>query len=240
MTTILFAAVASLIILVAFGYIGLPLAYEWCARRRLDHKAKSLRALVLTFDDGPGSHLTPAVLETLAERGTKATFFLLGRNVAGREEIVRRIAREGHEIGSHGYDHLHHWKVSPVRAIKDIKRGWRAIDAALGESGRTYLFRPPYGKLNLITLAYLVIRRVPIAYWSADSRDTWLTPPNADHVKGLVEKGGAVILMHDFDRTDARVGHRVIELPRTALTTAERMSMKTLTYSQLSQRRTAG
>jgi len=238
-TTILVAVVAALVILAAFGYIGLPLAYEWCARGLLNRKTKRLRVLVLTFDDGPGSHLTPVILDTLAEHGTRATFFLLGRNVTGREEIVRRIAREGHDIGSHGYDHLHHWKVSPLRAIKDIKRGWQAIDAALGESGRTYPFRPPYGKLSLITLAYLVIRRVPIAYWSADSGDTWLTPPDADHVKGLVERGGAVILMHDFDRTDDRVGRLVVELPRTALTTAEQMSMKTLTYSQLSQRRTA-
>jgi len=233
-TAILFAAVALLIVLAAFGYIGLPIAYEWGARWRLDRKAKRLHALVLTFDDGPGSRLTPAILDILAERGTKATFFLLGRNVAGREEIVRRIAREGHEICSHGYDHLHHWKVSPVRAIKDIERGWRTIDAALGESRGKYPFRPPYGKLNLITLVYLVIRRVPIAYWSADSGDTWLTRPSTDHVKGLVQKGGHVVLTHDFDRTDDSVSRLVIDLTRTALMTAGQISMKTLTYSQLS------
>lgn len=234
MTAILFTVIALVVVLAAFGYVGLPLAYERYARRRLDRRAKRFHALVLTFDDGPGSCLTPAILQTLAEHGTKATFFLLGRNIAGREEIVRRIAREGHEICSHGYDHLHHWRVSPVRAIKDIKRGWQAIDAALGASEKKYPFRPPNGKLNLITLVYLVVRRVPIAYWSVDSGDTWLVRPDADHVKSVVERGGAVVLTHDFDRTDDRVSRLVIDSTRTALATARKMAMKTLTYSQLS------
>ena len=111
--------------------------------------------LVLTFDDGPGNRLTPAILGLLTEYNAKATFFLLGRNVVGRESIVKQITASGHEIGSHGYDHLHHWKVSPVRAIIDIKRGWQAIDDALGRQSRTYPFRPPYGKMNLASLLYV-------------------------------------------------------------------------------------
>lgn len=61
----------------------------------------------MTFDDGPGSSLTPSILSILAESKAKATFFPLGRNIAGREAIVGQIAQQGHDICSHGYDHLH-------------------------------------------------------------------------------------------------------------------------------------
>jgi peptidoglycan/xylan/chitin deacetylase (PgdA/CDA1 family) len=83
---------------------------------------------VLTFDDGPGSRLTPAVLDILSDYDAKATFFLLGGNIVGRESIVKRIYDEGHEICSHGYDHINHWKALPGRTLADIEKGWQAIN----------------------------------------------------------------------------------------------------------------
>jgi len=100
----------------------------------LKRKAKKLNSLVLTFDDGPGSRLTPAILDILAEHKVKATFFVLGRSIVGREEIVRQIADQGHEICSHGYEHLHYWKVSQLRTTKDIKQGSSAINSVLDTS----------------------------------------------------------------------------------------------------------
>ncbi|TFG90321.1 MAG: polysaccharide deacetylase family protein, partial [Candidatus Atribacteria bacterium] len=79
----------------------MPWIYGQLARRLLERRAIELESLVLTFDDGPGSSLTPAILNILAESKAKATFFLLGRNIAGREAIVRQIAEQGHDICSH-------------------------------------------------------------------------------------------------------------------------------------------
>ena len=219
--------------LLVFAYAGVPLTYGKYERWLLARKAKKCRVLVLTFDDGPGSRLTPAILDILAESNAKATFFLLGRNIAGREGIVRQIAEQGHEICSHGYDHLHYWKVSPIRAIRDIKQGWQVIDATLGINQGKYTFRPPYGKLNIFCLLYLWICRVPIVYWSADMGDTWTEKSNPHRTVLVAETtGGAILLAHDFDRNDDTIDKPILESVRVALATAKGTGMRTLTVSQ--------
>jgi len=193
---------ASLIICIAiFLYAGVPFTYERYLRAVVGKKTGKARALVLTFDDGPGNRLTPVLLKLLAENNARAPFFLLGRNIAGREQIVQQIASQGHEICSHGYDHLDYWAVSPIRALKDIKRGWQAINTALGVNRSTYPFRPPKGRLNLICLLYLLFRRVLIVYWSVDLGDTWLETIDPRRIAHLVEKAaGAVSLAHDLEQ----------------------------------------
>ena len=62
--------------------------------------------VALTFDDGPRSSTTGPLLEGLALREVPATFFLVGSRVAGNEELVRRMAQEGHQIGVHTFDHV--------------------------------------------------------------------------------------------------------------------------------------
>jgi len=193
----------------------------------------------LTFDDGlgdgPGGKLTTAILDVLAEHNVKATFFLLGSNIAGREAVVRRMVAEGHEIASHGYAHLHYWKVSPFRALTDLRHGWEVIDTTLGMSRGVYPFRPPYGKLNLICLLYLWIRRVPIVYWTFDLGDTWPADRrDSQRIRALAkEPGGVVMLAHDFDRINEGVNKMVLESVRSALAMAEEEGMQTLTVSQL-------
>lgn len=223
-----------------FLYFGVPWIYGRLLRLSLRNRAVKNRTLVLTFDDGPGNRLTPAILDILSAHNVKATFFLLGRNIAGREPIVRRIQQEGHELCSHGYDHINHWKVSPRRALSDIKRGRQAINEAAGRDDRTYPFRPPYGKLNLISLLYLWIHRVPICYWTLICGDTWPAEKrNSRRVAELAgNAGGAVALAHDFDRTDDSVDDFVLESLNAALETAEQSGMKVRTLTELMSKET--
>ncbi|MHC4749387.1 MAG: polysaccharide deacetylase family protein [Planctomycetota bacterium] len=219
---------------VVFVYFGIPWIYAKWLRLLLKLKTSKSNTLVLTYDDGPGNRLTPAILSILAENNATATFFILSKNIAGREEIVRQIAKQGHEICSHGHDHLHYWKVSPIRAIQDIKSGWRRIDAALGTSRTKYTFRPPYGKLNIFCLLYLWIRRVPIVYWTVDMGDTLTLNPDPHRVALLAKKtGGAVALSHDFDRSHDGMDKLVLESTRSALDMAKETGMRILTVSQL-------
>lgn len=170
----------------------------------------------------------------LEEHNAKASFFLLGKNVVDREALVREIADKGHEICSHGYDHLNYWKVSPLKALSDMKRGWEAIDAALGWKRKTYPFRPPNGKLNIVCLLYLLFRSVPIVYWLADSGDTWRKRPDDGWVADIVRKtGGTVSLAHDFDRRNIDTEKYILNSTRSALVTAKECGLNVLTVSEL-------
>ncbi|MHC4157758.1 MAG: polysaccharide deacetylase family protein [Planctomycetota bacterium] len=201
----------------------------------LKHKAVKSKTLVLTFDDGPSSQLTPAILKILADYDVKATFFLLGRNIIGREEIVRQIAMEEHDICSHGYDHINYWCVSPLRSLADIIRGWKAIDTTLGTRMGKYPFRPPYGKLDIVSLVYLLLKKVPIIYWSMVSGDTWpLERRDPQRLAKSAEKaGGGIALVHDFSRTQRNGEAMVLESIRSALETALHAGIKVKSMSEL-------
>lgn len=229
-------AILFLIVLAAIVvYYGIPLAYSRWSRIALRRKAVARSAVVLTLDDGPGSDLTPAILDILAARRMKATFFILGRNILGREDLLRRIAAEGHQIGSHGYTHINYWKVSPWRAISDIRQGWHVINGVLGASG-TYPFRPPHGKLTIPCLLYLWLCRVPIVYWTIDSGDTWMPVTRRDGHRAatvLRQHHGGVILAHDFDRQQGDARPFVLGAVNEVLAVAEEEHMAVLTVSDL-------
>lgn len=234
----MFLLATTTICVAVFLYIGVPLIYGHWLRLLLKLRTAKLRSLVLTFDGGPSNRSTRAILELLAENNTKATFFLLGKHISGQEDIVRQIAEQGHEICSHGYDHLHYWKVSCLRALDDIRRGWRAIDMALGTERHTYPFRPPYGRLSIVCLLYLLIRRVPIIYWTLDVGDTW--PVNKQDIGRIAlakKAGGAVFLAHDFERADVRRHYFVLESLRTALLMAKETGMDVVTVSEFLRNR---
>lgn len=217
-----------------FLYFGVPWLFGKLLKIKLKQYVSISKTIVLTFDDGPGVRLTPAILKLLAEHNAKVSFFFLGRNISGCEEIVRQIAAAGHDVCSHGYDHLNYWKVLPFRALGDIKKGWRAIDSALGTKSGTYPFRPPYGKLNLICLLYLLFHRVPIAYWTFDLGDTWgAEKRDHDRISSLRRENGAVILAHDFDRNSEDVDSMILDFVRSALAYAEEQSIEILPISKL-------
>lgn len=223
------------IIAVVFVYVEIPLVYRRCARFLLERRAIKSKTLVLTFDDGPGNRLTPAILNILSKYHVKATFFLLGRNIIGRENLVKRITAEGHDICSHGYDHLHAWRVWPWNNIRDIQKGWKAIDQALGAHKKVYHYRPPYGKLNLVTLVYLFCKRVPIIYWTVDSHDTWSWKSGSPSYQLLSKRmsNGGVLLVHDFDRFTDERDQYVLDVIKLALDMSQNNNLRICTLSQM-------
>jgi peptidoglycan/xylan/chitin deacetylase (PgdA/CDA1 family) len=227
-----------IILSVVFVYFGVPLIHGRFVRRMLRRKAVRSKALVLTFDDGPGNRLTSELMNIFEEHNVRVSFFPLGRNIVGREALLKQMADKGHEICSHGYDHLNHWKVSPFRAVSDIRRGWETIDAVLGRKGGKYPFRPPNGKLNIVGLLYLLFHNVPIIYWVADAGDTWPVKPDSRWLADSARRtGGTVSLAHDFDRRDLSTEEFVLNSTRSALVTAKECGMKVLTLSELLGRR---
>ena len=229
------------IILIAFfSNFAIPWLYSRLSKFQLKRKLSKSNTLVLSFDDGPSNRLTPLILNKLSKYNIRATFFLLGRNVEGSESLVRKIAAQGHEICSHGYEHLNYWKVSPVKAINDIKKGWQTIDNALAADRRVYPFRPPHGKLTLITLMYLWLNKTAICYWTLVTGDTYdLDKQDIDGVISKAKKNcGDVFLTHDFERRNEAVNENVINTLDRILEMAHESNMKSATISEfMSSRR---
>src|SRR5207245_1040860 len=102
--------------------------------------------IALTFDDGPSAKLTPKLLDLLGTHHIKATFFVIGQNVADHPEIVARAAREGHEIGNHSWSHPAFAKMSDEAVRRELQKTDDAIHSATGN--RPSLVRPPYGSIT--------------------------------------------------------------------------------------------
>src|SRR2546423_14343695 len=102
--------------------------------------------IAMTFDDGPSATLTPKLLDLLAAHHIKATFFVIGENVAEHPEIVARAAREGHEIGNHSWSHPNLAKMSDESVRKQLRQTDDVIKQATGK--RPTVMRPPYGNLT--------------------------------------------------------------------------------------------
>ena len=69
------------------------------------HKKSGEKQIALSFDDGPNPEFTPQVLALLAEYNATATFFVIGKNIPGNENILKQIDEAGHSIGNHSYTH---------------------------------------------------------------------------------------------------------------------------------------
>ncbi|MCX6380300.1 MAG: glycosyltransferase [Armatimonadetes bacterium] len=107
--------------------------------RRAGYRPKTI---VLSFDDGPDPAYTSRILDILKANGVKATFFVVGSQVAENPDLLARIWNEGHEIGNHTFTHPDLRLVGRSRTLVEINATQRAIESITGHT--TFLFRPPY------------------------------------------------------------------------------------------------
>lgn len=186
---------------VAFsGYIGMPSLIKIFLRRKsLADIDRSQSVVFLTFDDGPDPGATPAILDALRKYDAKATFFVTGKNVTKNREICERILSENHSLGEHGFDHIHPWKSLPVASWREMSKSNEMITEVLRSSGKTkVLYRPPFGKFNLVTLLYSLYMKRKIVFWDIDPNDYASDSPLAVARKVLSEiRPGSLILLHD-------------------------------------------
>jgi len=178
-------------------YLFMIQGTKYWLRRRLSHKVSQRKCACLTFDDGPHPVLTPMVLDLLERAGVRATFFVVGRKAEKDAALIARIARAGHEVGEHGYSHLHAWLTNPIRLASDLWKCSRAMRAFHLDS-RPVLFRPPHGKLSFMTWLYVIIRGRRLAFWNTDPKDYASKSGTevAQYVTDRIENG-AVVLLHD-------------------------------------------
>ena len=102
----------------------------------------SAHGVAITFDDGPHPEGTPAVLEVLARAGARATFFLVGEQVARYPSVAAEIAAAGHEIAIHGYRHVLLLRRAPTALREDFVRAHDVIAVGDRDANRRSTARP--------------------------------------------------------------------------------------------------
>ena len=156
------------------------------------------KVVALTFDDGPNPDATPLILDTLAEKGVRATFFVLGSHAERWPELVRRMAQEGHQLGNHGYFHRKLQFKSPFYVSRDIRLGIRAIKRAGAPAPR--YFRAPHGFRSPWTTPIARAYGERTVGWSLGVWDS--DRPGVDEIVRRTLEGvspGSIVLLHDGD-----------------------------------------
>ena len=182
--------------------------------------------IAMSFDDGPSATLTPKLLDLLAARHIKATFFVIGENVMEHPEIVAQAAREGHEIGNHSWSHPNLAKMSQESVRSQLQRTDAAIKNATGE--RPTLMRPPYGSITDREKHWIHDEfGYRIILWDVDPYD-WKRPgPAVVRNRILKEtRPGSIVLSHD-------IHPGTIEAMPSTLDALEAKGFKFVTVSEL-------
>lgn len=153
-------------------------------------KRKKRKVVYLTFDDGPVPEVTPWVLDTLDSYGVKATFFMVGDNVARNPELFEEVKRRGHSYGNHTMHHLQGMHVSTYRYLHDITEANDLIDSPL--------FRPPHGLLRW-KQSKIIKDRYNIIMYDLVTRDysKKLTPDKVFANVRRYARNGSIIVFHD-------------------------------------------
>lgn len=203
------AAASAAVGAVAAGYNAM--APESQLYGRTVTRPESPGKLVLTYDDGPNPAWTPQLLDVLARHQVQATFFVIGRYVRQRPELLRAVVAAGHEVGNHTWDHPNLIFCSPAETRRQLRDCSAAIADATGKMPA--LFRPPFGGRLPWTLTIARELGLTPVMWSVTGFDWSPTTGAAIERKVLRQvarheaqqqsagRGGAgrgdIILLHD-------------------------------------------
>lgn len=150
------------------------------------------KVVALTFDDGPDPIDTPDILDILKAKDARATFFVLGEAAQSNPNLLKRLIKEGHEIGNHSFSHDYQQR----RLVEEMNKTDQVIFAATGN--HTYFYRPPGGFVSKTQLETTKRNGHVVVLWSVDSKD-WRNPGVKQIVDNVMKNvfPGAIILMHD-------------------------------------------
>lgn len=161
--------------------------------------------VVLTYDDGPWPHRTPAVINALAAHCTKAIFFPIGKHATWEPGILKQVAAGGHTIGSHTWSHQNLARKSVEEGKHEIELGISAVAWAVGGPIAPF-FRFPQLRHPPELITYLGERNIAIFSTDMDSFDFKIRKPEQvrQSVMAKLKKyGKGIILMHDFQQSTA-------------------------------------
>ncbi|UNU27562.1 polysaccharide deacetylase family protein [Microcoleus vaginatus] len=165
-------------------------------RSQIVYKASinNSKVIALTFDDGPSPE-TLKILEVLHKHNAVVTFFCLGANLRQYPEIAKRVVQAGNAIGNHTWHHYSH-NVTEKTASDEIDNTGVHIYRSSG--AKSFLFRPPGGRLNNGLANYAKKKNYVVVMWSIDPKD-FLQRPAAAIARSVLSQAstGAIVLLHD-------------------------------------------
>ena len=154
------------------------------------------RTLLLTFDDGPHGPSTRRLLKILADEHVTATFFVIGKMVERRPDLLRAIAKAGHTIGNHTFSHV----TLPRLSEADIRTEYQADNDIVKKlTGRTMRFcRPPGGDYDAKTIRAARAEGLTTVLWTDDPGD-FANPGDGIVLDRTLKRlaNGGIILLHD-------------------------------------------
>ncbi|MBP3765199.1 MAG: polysaccharide deacetylase family protein [Bacteroidaceae bacterium] len=150
----------------------------------------NVKAVYLTFDDGPIPEVTPRVLDLLSQYGVKATFFMVGDNVRKYPDIYRMVKDAGHRIGNHTYNHIGGMRHGIRSYLNNVEKANDLL--------HTDLVRPPHGWLKWEQY-YFLRHKYKLVMWDVVTRD-YSNRLNGKEVLWNVRhytRPGSIITFHD-------------------------------------------
>lgn len=155
------------------------------------------KKIAITFDDGPDEIITPQVLNTLSDYQAKASFFVIGKNIKGKEHILKQAYDKGHVIGSHSFSHSFFIDFKSTKGfLEEFEQSANEIRKVTGKSPR--LFRPPYGVTTPNIASAVKKKGLDVIGWSIRSFDT--TKDREEVIFNRIKdqlKPGSILLLHD-------------------------------------------
>ena len=157
------------------------------------HLNGEARTLYLTFDDGPTPRVTEWILKTLDRYHARATFFMIGNNMAKYPSLVKMIADSGHSVGNHTYNHDKGFRTGLLSYIQSVRKAQELLPE------ESNLFRPPYGRIRLDQARAIQQMGLKIVLWSVISCDyeARISPQRCYNLVRRRLGEGKIIVFHD-------------------------------------------
>lgn len=176
---------------------------ETTTNKPIDHGSAESNYVAFACNVDWGNEVIPEMLNTLNEKEVKITFFVTGRWAKEYPDKFRLIIDQGHEIGSHGYQHLDYGKLSLDKNLDQIQKAEEVIRSITGE--KPTLFAPPSGAYNENTLIAAEKLKYKTILWTIDTID-WRKGSTKEVIidrvlNKKVEHNGAIVLMHPMPDT---------------------------------------
>jgi peptidoglycan/xylan/chitin deacetylase (PgdA/CDA1 family) len=159
------------------------------------HGVRGRDQISLAINVDWGEEYLPGMLRILRDKGVKATFFVTGNWASKYPDLLKEMATLGHEIGNHGYRHVHIKDLTREEIIALIEKNEELIRQITGQ--KTRLFTPPYGEIDQRITAVVSSIGYRTIMWSADTID-WQRPASVIIEERAVNKtdDGGIILIH--------------------------------------------